>query len=292
MNPSPSRARRAPIWLIAAGVCVVLLTGCGSGSNEPDAAQGRPLTDALDYAARSDELGNQAIDMLVNACMKKAGFDYRRKTTTSVAVAHTEASLGFLGYTSLEEGPGGSGDGPEPHDGPPLSRAGLEALNGREERQDIVIDGVVVSSVQTDGCQAEAFITLSGGIDSYKADRVLVARIHNGLARAGNEAANSAEVRDAAAKWSQCMRGKGFAYDVPTDVVNARTPGVTLRSWKDAIADLDCKNETGYVATAEAAVATAERRYASANPGLVTEWKELMDARYQRVRDVLDGKLT
>lgn len=275
--------------MVVAIAVLTLVSGCGRTNGTDDLGVGRPLAAALDYARRSDDLGVQATDTLVNTCMKNAGFDYRQ---SSVAVLKLETvSIPFVGYVGLDEDLSGEASS-EGEDLPQLSEAEREALGGRGETQEIVVDGVSTGSIPTDGCQAAATIKLSGGIDSYKADRTLARRIYIGLNEAGREAAASPEVRELITEWAQCMQGRGLTYSSPPEVADAQPADVALRSWEDAVADIECKNETGFLATAEAAMGAAERRYVAAHPGLVTEWKELMDARYQRARDVLDGKLT
>ena len=271
--------------------CVVLtillltVSACAPALPEPSGDDARPLTAALVYANRAQELGAQASGTLAEECMKAAGFDYR--TPPHQSNPEPVVAIPFAGIVTLEE----NSEPGAPPAGPTMSSAELEALLGGNELQEVIIDGVSTGSYPTDGCLAHAAITLAGSLDAYKAERVLVRRLYLGLNEASRAASQAPAVVTATGAWSQCMTGKGFSYGGPQDVADARPDGVSLRSWPDAVADAECKDSTGFLATAEAAMGAAERAYAAEHPGLVTEWRALMDTRYERVRAVLDGSL-
>lgn len=195
--------------------------------------------------------------------------------------------MGFVGLTSLNEA---EDELERPAQDSPLSSGAAAAMGGSGKHLDVIVDGKFVSSMSVDGCVATSNAALSGGLDSYKADRELIARLYVGLGEASAKASSSSTVATAQKEWSACMANKGFAYASPPEVANARNPKVPLKEWKDAEADLECKATTGFLEKASAAMAAAEQAYVDAHPGIVTQWKDLMDKRYQRVRNVLDGK--
>ena len=267
---------------------VVLLAGCAPPAQPVEEGSERPLTSALEYAARSDQLAGQALQVVVRECMAAKGLDYQ--TSLPSVEPLPRVAIPFVGLTGQQDHADGDAGSARGDDGPDLTRAEREALLGTGESHEIIIDGQSTGSVPIDGCLAEGSATLSGGLDNYKAERTMVRRIYQGLHEAGVQAADAPEVRQATSAWTSCMAEKGFTYDNPSEVAQAMTPGVALQSWPDAVADLECKESVDFVVIAEHAMGAAERHYAQQHPGLVTGWKDLMDARYERVRAVLSGE--
>jgi hypothetical protein len=265
-------------------VCApLLLAGCSGGDDSsasaeedakkpPAVAETPQITNANDRAMPLDTfllnpeqqktLGD-AYAGLVSDCMKRFGFAYTppREQEQRSADAPTTRVDGRFGTQSAgqaekwgyhsEGGVSEEDRGPWGGAGQKMTAAMQTAERGSDDpKEKFGPGGQVVNgeTVPDHGCVGEARKKLTGSVDGALADAELATDLKFDTL---TKAQQDARTRAVFAKWSTCMKGKGFDYADPLaangDQEWAKTPQPTRHEIRVATADQECRTEHNVV---------------------------------------------
>ncbi|WP_343327564.1 MULTISPECIES: hypothetical protein [unclassified Streptomyces] len=188
----------------------------------------------------------RAVGVLETRCMADYGFDFQppeagRTPPPNDNDANIERRYGIsnrkiaekYGYGLVEQGE--QTGGKMPH----LTASAALVLSGRSSRDEKTTShSYQGKQIPEGGCAGDSVRKV--GADDI--DMSLASKLaYDSLAKSQE----SAKVRAALESWSTCMKGKGYTVATPfdaADIGTAGSSGVTL-----ALADIDCKAETGLV---------------------------------------------
>ncbi|HET9769552.1 MAG TPA: hypothetical protein VFS16_01590 [Acidimicrobiia bacterium] len=266
-------------------VCApLLLVGCSGGDDSPAAAKEdsrKPpavtetpqITNANDKAMPLDtfllnpeqqKTVNDAYAGLVTDCMKRFGFSYtppREQREQRSADAPATRVDGRFGTQSAEQAEkwgyhseGGVSEkdrGPWDGTGRKTTAAMRTAERGSDDpKAKFGPGGQVVNgeTVPDHGCVGEARKKLTGSVDGFLAGAGLATDLKFDTL---TKAQQDARTRAVFAKWSTCMKDKGFDYADPLaangDEEWARTPRPTRHEIRVATADQECRKKHNVV---------------------------------------------
>lgn len=265
------------------------VTSCSSGAAPAPTAtdlgslrRAAPITAAVYDLKDIDVAVGAASAKLITACMRAKGFTYRG--TSAVEVGDEDVPRVF-GY---EEPPATRAAARRPVREAPQSAAYALALGGREsDRVNVVGDNGMVIGLPGSGCAADAEKQLLGDQrERHTQLRLVLADLERAAAA---RLARDHAFRDANERWSDCMEGKGWRYNAPTELLQAvaRDPDAGRRA--DVRADLACKQSTGYLAIGYQRLAALQQEALDAQPGVLAEWRALLEREKQAARAVLTG---
>ena len=276
------RAPKIPLTVLF----VLTVAACGQASR-PTAVlpqQQRvspPITAALYAVGDIDKVVNGAEQILIAACMRQHGQTYLGTGAVSVGDEDVPRPFGLEDLTlagidtQQAEGRG------EKHE----SAAYGKALYGDESARTTVTgnNGFTVSK-PGNGCLADAETRLLG------ADRNKLTGLRIKLKEASENATSrmfrDSKFLDAQRKWSKCMKSAGFKITDPTQVLGTLT-SASLPSQPIAVADVHCKENTGFLSTAYARFAAVQQAELDQQPGLLEHWKQVTESEKNSARDVL-----
>ncbi|MEO3810826.1 hypothetical protein ABGB17_17645 [Sphaerisporangium sp. B11E5] len=187
---------------------------------------------------------------LVASCMKRLGFADFKSLETKEQGAELITGRRYLYIEPAQAARTGYAEVADATPGKRRTADQARAVT-LEERRALTGGGVTLSNGQTvpqGGCTAEASRILTTG--ASQPDDLLVWRL---MAEAAAPARQNAEAIRTAAGWSACMKQRGFGYATPEDAWNdarwVRQPGsaVSDDERRVATADMECKNQSGYV---------------------------------------------
>lgn len=96
------------------------------------------------------------------------------------------------------------------------------------------------------------------------------------------------QYRQAQRKWSACMKDAGFDYADPVQI-RGKLTDAPLATQAVAKSDVACKEKTGFLGTAYSRLAAAQQAALDQTPGLIEQWKTLLDSQKRAARDVLSS---
>lgn len=302
--PSPDAARagapglRWPL-LLGATAAAVAVSGCtaattpstpdGSPSPEPPAVAPalalRPPIYAALYGTGATQLKiNLARERLVARCMTKLGFTYPMVP----AARSTDSGSRPMpfGLESLDRPELRQTEAPRPTPGrtdPPYVRA----LFGDEGKR-VSARGTRVSVARpATGCVAEAEQRLLG------ADRqrwiTLRIQFYEAELTARHKLDADPAFRSLNAKWATCMARSRYHLKDPRQLPGTLPAEADLRNQPLAQADLACKAETEYFATAYTRLAEMQRTALAGNPRAIRDWSTLLDRQMSVARTLGAG---
>ncbi|WP_406287935.1 hypothetical protein [Streptomyces sp. NBC_00209] len=188
----------------------------------------------------------RAVGVLETACMAEYGFDFQppeagRTPPPNDNDANIERRYGITDRKTAEKhGYGLAEEGAQTRtEMPPLTASAALVLSGSSSRTDKATShSYQGKQIPEGGCAGQSVRKV--GADDI--DMSLASRLaYDSLARSQE----SAKVRAALGTWSTCMKGKGYDVGTPFDAADlgtAKRSSVSL-----ALADIDCKKETGLV---------------------------------------------
>ncbi|WP_371493954.1 hypothetical protein OG871_02690 [Kitasatospora sp. NBC_00374] len=234
-----------------------------------------------------------AVGTLETRCMARFGFDYRPPqpdlqspvTQTARRYGVTDPSeAASLGYHA----PAGFSRAKEPATG--LSAEGQQVLTGGgTPDRPAATPGPAVrgQAVPAGGCIGEAVAKVHPDRGLQEAE--LADRINSGDYE---RSLQDARVKDVFAKWSGCMKDKGYTYGTPLDALNDRrwaTDSPSREETETALADQECAarhNVVGVWFTVESAM---QRHDIDARAEALKKVKDSNEAALRRAAQVASG---
>ncbi|MFF8803642.1 hypothetical protein [Streptomyces omiyaensis] len=291
-------AARGLVRALAAGAALVAAAGCaGPGpaaapvprpAVEParlTALHARPPVTALLFT--SHRTGAEAQRKLAIACMAEGGHRYAPAPPSEAAGGADERPqpFGIESAAPRRAAAATSSETPPAPGGPESTDAYARALFGREEKR-VTAKGVRISvSRPGEGCLAEAETRMFGdGRMRWLQVRIL-------LFEAQEEARRDVEkdpvFREATVRWRECMDRARIKAQDPVQVQESLRSPEEARTSPVVAADLGCKAETGYLATAYERLAAVQRRWLDGHPDVGADWKRLSARQDQAAAAVL-----
>ncbi|WP_153054465.1 hypothetical protein [Planomonospora sphaerica] len=151
------------------------------------------------------------------------------------------------------------------------------------------------------GCAGEAERALNAGAagpdGSGPAKENDFKRLYSLMEDAATEGFRDERIREADARWSECMEKKGFSYGKPFDAQSDRRwqlgdsgrgrRSVSALEIKTAVADEQCRLQVDYSGVRRAAYTEAQNAIIEKNRGVLRNLKELMEKRYSNAVKIL-----
>ncbi|GGR11798.1 hypothetical protein [Streptomyces netropsis] len=296
----PTRRRvgrsRLPIALLACGACLITASCTTGGEEDAPAAEpsapptvhttpsagARPGPLPLDghFLSREDhEKLRSALDLLVAACMKRAGVPLPPAPAVAAEPPRHERRYGIstpeqaarYGYHLAER--------TTPPTPPPVTARQQRALSGTPDGK----PGPGGSPPQ--GCNAAAAERITG-TDSFPADALVVRQLNMD---SFEQSKNDARVRIVLRKWSDCMKGDGFSYTDPLAAPRsmAAGPRASAREIATARADVACKEKTRLIGVWSAVESAYQNRLIKERAKELTAARREHDDRLRRAAEVL-----
>jgi hypothetical protein len=220
--------------------------------------------------------------ILTTACMTRQGYGYRAAPPSAGQAAQRPTPFG---YETLPAAAGTSA--------PPAGEPGTEdpayerALHGDPaKRLAVEVDGMRVSG-PGEGCIAEAKQRLLGDRRArWMQLQIVLFQIQD---RAVRRMPEDSRFRAATDRWRACVREHGFAWANPLEVQRDMPVNADPRTDPGTRADLECKQDTGYLTDAYASLADAQRRELGDEPNALTEWQGLLRRQEEAATAVLNG---
>ncbi|GAA2756846.1 hypothetical protein [Actinopolymorpha rutila] len=241
-----------------------------------------PISGLLYTWTGSDERIARAQQHLITACMKKQGFDYESAPIPKAADVADARPTPF-GLESLDP-PGPDSDQtlpPEPHE----SAAYVHALFGDPGKRISATGKFLKVTRPATGCQADAEKRLLG--DGRLRWLQLRLQVGDGEKESRQRLEKDAAFRAANQRWQQCMRQAGIKVNDPLQLLQGLPADTDVRTNPATRADVHCKADTGYLATAYTRLAAAQRAWLARSPRVLTDWKTLARRQDAAARTVL-----
>lgn len=308
--------QRRPVQLVTVAL-VLVIAACGTSSEaESPGSESEPaeaaavradLVEIVAGAQRAMILAERAGNVLIARCMEEKGFEFHGPTITDVGGVEHGLTVGSLTPESAQEDGYGaylpSSMGPDPTD--PLLEAGreyyeslspddqqryTEVLMGRGDEDSVVLESGI--GINMGGCLGQSRRELLG-------DRVLeVYEVFNTVQFLRVDVSEDPAVREAERAWRSCVQASGYRFERPAEAVAA---GVVMRG--DAIepspeeialavADAECRVESGIVQAAEEAFGRLNQEMLRENERLLASWAAMERYVLERSGEVLGVDLT
>ncbi|NEB11466.1 hypothetical protein G3I32_21915 [Streptomyces coelicoflavus] len=243
---------------------------------------------------------------LVSDCMKRFGFDYtppRNQGAQRSGDAPTTRIDGRFGVQSVEDaekwgyhpagGAGEEADSPWGNKGQKMTAAMQTAERGSDDpKEKFGPGGQVVNgeSVPDHGCVGEARKKLTGSVEGNLADAKLATDLKfDTLVKAQQDE----RTRAVFAKWSSCMKQKGFDYADPLEANGdekwAKTPQPTRHEIQVATADQDCRARHNVVGIWFAVDYAYQERAVERNAEALADVKKDTESLLKAAADALAG---
>ncbi|MFE2041972.1 hypothetical protein ACFXAZ_13775 [Streptomyces sp. NPDC059477] len=303
----------------------LLLVGCSDGdsssadaqgnSKEPPPVTGTPnITDANDRSMPLDtyllnpeqrETLDNAYAALVSDCMARFGFDYsvpqaEEQDSGDAPTTRTDGRFGLQSAEQAEQwgyhpvgGVTEEDDSPWVDEGQKLTAEMQTAERGSDDPKEKFGPGGQVINGETvpdQGCVGEARKKLTGSVDGSVGDPQTSTDLKlDTLVKAQQDS----RTRAVFAKWSTCMKGKGFDYADPLkagdDEQWAGTPQPTRQEIQVATADQECRAEHNVVGVWFAVDYAYQEQAVEQNAEALNEAKADIDAMLKASADELAG---
>ncbi|GAA4459861.1 hypothetical protein [Phytohabitans houttuyneae] len=284
--PDRFNYRVASVLAVAALVAVVATVA--TRSTPGSSAAGRPPQhrpppiDVIYETTPATHRVALAEHRLTSACMTRQGYQYRAAPPSDGQVADRPTPFG---YETLPAAAGTSA--------PPAAETGTEdpaygrALHGDPaKRLTVEVDAMRVSG-PGGGCIAEAKQRLLG--DRRARWMELQIQLFKIQDRALRGLPEDGRFRAATDRWRACVRERGFTWANPLEVQRDLPVNADPRTDPGTRADVECKQDTGYLADAYASLADAQRRELGDEPTALTEWQGLLRGQDEAATAVLNG---
>jgi hypothetical protein len=218
---------------------------------------------------------------LTTACMTRQGYRYLAAPPSTGQAAERPTPFGY------ETLPTAAGASPPPAGEPAAEDPGYgSALHGDPaKRLAVEVDGMRVSG-PGEGCIAEAKQRLLG--DRRARWMQLQIQLFQIQERAMRGLPDDSRFRAATERWRACVREHGFTWANPLEVQRDLPFGGDPRTDRSTRADLECKQDTGYLADAYASLTDAQRRELGDEPNALTEWQGLLRGQDEAATAVLN----
>ncbi|MEV0626363.1 hypothetical protein [Nonomuraea wenchangensis] len=142
------------------------------------------------------------------------------------------------------------------------------------------IDNYQGKPVPQGGCRSEAEKKIIPGIEKLRVD------VSDLVYSAAVAASRHSKVIEAQARWSQCMKSKGFEYISTGQASNVASQSSSDAAVRIAGADADCRVAVSLTETQVAAEVAYQNRLLSANLALVVAAKKFTDETMKRVEQL------
>ncbi|MEU8273780.1 hypothetical protein ACFYOK_15025 [Microbispora bryophytorum] len=298
------------VRMAMAAVCVAAVTGCSASAaaNPPEPPDLTLPLDAYSLGAKDRAQVIHARFMLMEECMRHVGLDFRFPAVEPVTDLRNVDLLGWLDPgQAAESGYLGKGRNPDEITGIPsysVSDDEFYVLDGKVRRYH-------GRTVPPGGCTAKADALLNRGArgvtpaDAGK--RFDDDEVPRYVDSAADLAVKDPRIAAAESEWSDCMRSEGFDYrstdeaggdrrwaaTVNDDSIgNTPKPRGTRAEIETAVADAECREETGYSDVRRKVYVEAENRIIGQSRARFDVIKSLNQARLANSAKVLDGRLT
>jgi hypothetical protein len=256
--------------VIAGCLLVAVLGGVTASARVTSASAYRaaPMHILYEHTLATDRIA-QAEHRLITDCMAKHGHTYTG--AAPVTDQNPDRPTPF-GYETL---PDGTTSTDPPAEQPASQALGYErALLGDPAQRLVAEVGGMRVSGPAGGCIAEAKQRL---LPNQREQWMrLQIQLYQAQDRAVRSLAEDARFRAATEQWRTCVRGYGFTWKNPVEAQLALPVGADARTYPGTLVDLHCKERTGYLATAYARLADAQRRELGPTPNMLTEWQNLL----------------
>ncbi|MEU4254486.1 hypothetical protein AB0F15_44565, partial [Amycolatopsis sp. NPDC026612] len=278
---SPKRRVR-PIVVVLAVALAALLAGSTSDVAVSGRAETRIVPPINRMMYRPDDRDRRiadAKDVLVAGCMAGQGLDYTPQVE-HVTGDEALAALRPFGLESLEN----IGAEPLPPE-PVRDERYARALFGDPDRRMVAHGERLEISWPATGCQADAEHRLLG--DQRQRASELRLRLYDGERDAKEQLDRDRDFVAINVSWRKCMNRRGIDAPDPADLLSALPADTNLATDPAARADLQCKQETGYLHTAYARLAFLQQQWLDAHGELIGEWLALRQRQDTVARQVL-----
>lgn len=299
------RVARGIVRALAAGAVLAVSAGCsGTTATPPTATARKPATAAepaqltalhrlppvtgLLFTPR--RRGAEAEQKLAIACMAERGYRYAPVPPSKSPDGTDERPQPFgLESTAPPRTatPTSSPEAPPKPGSPESTDAYARALFGDEARR-VTAKGLRLSvSRPGDGCLAEAETRMFGdGRMRWLQVRI---RLFEAQEDARADVEKDVSFRAATARWRECMDRAEVKAQDPVQVQRSLRSEEERRTGPVVAADLRCKAETGYLATAYERLAAAQQRWLDEHPDIGRDWKKLSARQDEAAGEVLGG---
>lgn len=203
---------------------------------------------------------------LVSECMARLGFTY---AVAPGAAGDTEDRPAPFGLESLDAPPGDT----FAEDPGRATDTYLRALYGPPIDRVTAKGKRITVSRPASGCVADAERRLLGdGRVRWIQLRILLFEVEeDALKRLDQDQA----VTELNSRWQQCMRQAGFDWPDPVRMLDDLSKDTDIRTHPASRADVRCKHETAYLATAYARLSEMQQELLDEDPGIVADWTAL-----------------
>ncbi|MEU6357260.1 hypothetical protein ABZ896_49515 [Streptomyces sp. NPDC047072] len=274
----------------------VLLAMSGSGyyalsdSGEPTLAQqaagvrvDMPL-DAYRLTPQQQLEVDRAADLLVRACMAKAGFEWYIPAEPPRRVDPRRRRYGVIDPQVAQEW-----GYHLPVDPASTDTASRRSAVLKDPRADRAYYGPEDDKAK--GCAAKAHAELAHGAGNAR--DIAFPRATTLSWQSLEASKKQRDVVAALRAWKKCMAARGHPYDTPAEAVSDKAwdldaAAVGRQEKAVAVADVTCKYEVGLVTTWWEAESAVQRGMISANAAALTAQKSMFETYMENVRAVLD----
>ncbi|MET7685296.1 hypothetical protein [Streptomyces sp. NPDC005423] len=256
-----------------------------------------PISPYLLSGKQSDQLAAAEAE-LTERCMTRFGFRYKSPVPTAVFRPRTPTQFRY-GVTDAAQAavngfaPAGSRTVPTTAKPPSLPATTTLVLTGTNDPH--VKPGSTAASgrlyhgrkIPAGGCVGEARTRLLSAGPEAGGDAELSNDINVDSFESSRE---HPLVRAVFAKWSQCMRARGFSYSDPLAATSDsawRTKTASAKERAAAVADAECKKRNNVVGVWYAVDAALQRQAMAKNRAALVEIRKAIAARVERAAAVL-----
>lgn len=241
---------------------------------------------------------------VLGSCLKKFGFTMPKHDVTPIRYPKNAAYLGWLGEKDVAHY---GYLGPKDQDAEEFA-----ALDGLRmfvipAEQDAAHSGIGASRVNgikipKMGCAGEAERALNAGATGLDGTKLVkeydFKRLHSLMEDAAVTGFKDKRIAEAAVRWSDCMKSKGFSYKEPFEAQSdplwqagysgrgRRT--VSTLEIKTAVADEQCRLQVNYSGVRRAAYVDAQNAIIIKNRDLLQRLQNLMETRYANATEILE----
>ncbi|MFI8765017.1 hypothetical protein ACIGN6_08860 [Streptomyces sp. NPDC053792] len=290
---------RRLVHAIAAGMVLAVSAGC-SGSTPAPATAARPTTSSNPAELTAlhrlppvtgllftpQRRATEAQQKVAIACMAERGYRYAPVPPPGTSGADERPQPFGLESTSPRRAtPTAPSEAPPKPGSPESTDAYARALFGDEAKRVNAMGARLSVSRPGNGCLAEAETRLLGdGRMRWLQVRILLFEAQE---QARKDVEKDSAFRTATTRWRECMdRAKVKAED-PVRVQMSLRSDADRRSSPVAAADLRCKTETGYLATAYHRLAAVQQRWLDAHPDVGRDFEKLSARQDKAAGEVL-----
>ncbi|MFD7236731.1 hypothetical protein ACFWAT_15695 [Streptomyces syringium] len=296
----PTRRRtgrfRLSIALLACGACLTAAS-CTTGGEEGAPAGGptapptvhttpsagaRPGPLPLDghFLSREDHHKlRSALDLLVAACMKRAGVPLPPAPAVTAEPPRHERRYGISSPDQAARYGYHLAGRTTPATPPPVTARQQRALSGTPDGKP------GPGGSPPEGCNAAAAGKVTG-TPSFPADALVVRQLNMD---SFEQSKNDARVRTVLRKWSNCMKAEGFSYAGPLDAPRSMADGprASAREIATARADVACKERTRLIGVWSAVESAYQHRLIKERAKELAAARRERDDRLRRAAEVL-----